>query len=221
MISVLQSGRFNQRALSAWHRVALGVCLVVAASGTDANAATNAIYRCDDHGKTTFQDSPCGTQPGLAAPAGTSAPSVTRSPASTPISPPAAASTAQETPIGDWRGQAQFQGTENGQHLDGSQSVVLLVISLAPEGTGTGVSPDNGCQSLGIWTPGFPSGPSPRVATLDIIFTACKFAGFNRRFSGTLLVATNVRSAQLGLQSYDIRMGQPARLYDVKATLRP
>jgi len=198
------------------------LCLLATASVcSHASAANSTIYRCDDHGKTLFQDSPCGTQPGLAAPAGRAIPSSTATPLSSPLSPPSSAPNAQQNPMGDWRGQAQFQGTENGQHLDGSQSVVPLVISLAPEGKVTGLSPENGCRALGIWSPGFPSGPDPRVATLDITLSGCRFSGFNRRYSGTLIVAAKERSAQIGLQAYDMRPGQPTRLYDVKATLRP
>lgn len=178
--------------------------------------ADGKIYRCTDHGQVTFQDGPCGAKQGFwppfVAPEGN--PVAKAAPATTTL---AARSGSGTPPVGgEWRGQTQYQGSENGQYLQGSQSVVPLAISLTQDGKVTGDSSENGCHVLGIWGPGV----SPNVAALDVTLNGCSHASFNRRYSGFLTAGQDLRTAQLSLQAYDPGSGRTTRLYDVKSTLR-
>ena len=66
---------------------------------------------------------------------------------------------------------------------------------------------------LGIAAPG----PTPTVLYLDVSFSGCQYAVFNRRFSGTLAIYKKDKHVQLSLQSFTALV--PAQ-FDVKATMR-
>jgi hypothetical protein len=87
-------------------------------------SATSAIYRCIKDGQTVLTDKPCDV--------------------------PAAASSAEaagnqaaatESIVGQWRGQTQFQGAENGRELQEVHSVVPLVITFSRMGKSRGPAP--------------------------------------------------------------------------------
>jgi hypothetical protein len=71
---------------------------------------------------------------------------------------------APESIVGQWRGQTQFQGAEDGRELQEVHSVVPLVLTFSADGKVSGVSADNGCQLLGLWSPAV----TPRLFTLDV-----------------------------------------------------
>jgi hypothetical protein len=90
------------------------------------------------------------------------------------------------------------------------------MLTFSADGKVSGTSPDNGCQWLGVWS----AGSTPRLFSLDVSFSGCRYAGFNRRFSGNLTATFPEQSAQLVLQAFDVfHAGQTPRMYDIKATL--
>ena len=183
---------------------------VVAAFCTNAHA----VYRCTENGKTMFSDKPCAS-----APVSPSDQAAVGSPGEADVRPPAKAvptnSLDYSTPYGDWRGQTQFQATENGQRIAGAHSVVPLVLSIDAAGKVKGGSPENGCRVLGVASPGL----TPSMLNLDVSFSGCQFGGFNRRFFGFLSLQARDKAAGLNLNSHIVGVGASA-LYDVKATLR-
>jgi len=163
-------------------------------------SAKTPIYRCIKDGQTVLTDTPCDTTANAASSeaAGTQA-------------------SAPESVVGQWRGQTQFQGAENGRELEEAHSVVPLVLTFSADGKVSGVSPDNGCTLLGLWAPGV----TPRLFTLDVTLSDCHYAGLNRRYSGTVTTEQIDQSAQLALAAITVPIpGQSARRYDIGTTLR-
>jgi hypothetical protein len=158
----------------------------------------SAVYRCTEGGRTVFSDSPC---PGCAPVAGGA---------------PANLSGNYSTLLGDWRGQAQYQASKNGQRVEAAHSVVPLVLSVGGDGKVIGISATNGCKFLGVSAPGLVAA----VLDLDVSLTNCNYPGMNRRFSGSLLLNASAKTAQLSLQAYSSPAITPASFYDIKATLR-
>jgi hypothetical protein len=119
--------------------------------------------------------------------------------------------------VGNWSGQTQFQGAQNGQVIEEAHSVVPMVLTFSADGKVSGASADNGCALLGLWAPG----STPRLFALDITLKGCRFAGLNRRYTGSLIATFTDNSAQFSLLAYALPIpGQPIRRYDVGATLR-
>jgi hypothetical protein len=185
----------------------LYLVIVVAGFELPASAVTP-IYRCTQNGQTVLTDKPCEgnitaptSETSGAPPSGTVGNQVLTAP----------------SVVGDWRGQTQYQGSENGQHMEDSHTVVPLVLTFTADGKVSGASPKNGCTLLGLWSPGV----TPRLFPLDITLKGCRFAGFNRRYSGNLIATFPENLAQFSLQAYTVPIpGQPIRRYDVGATLR-
>lgn len=164
-------------------------------------SAKTPIYRCIKDGQTVLTDKPC-EETGAAS--STAVPGVAPSPVS-------------ESVVGEWRGQTQFQGAEKGQELQEAHSVVPLSLTFSADGKVSGKSPDNGCELLGLWSPGV----MPRRFTLDITLKNCRYEGLNRRYTGSLIATFTENSAQLSLLAYTVPIpGIPVRRYDVGATLR-
>jgi hypothetical protein len=190
--------------------VKLPFCLCVFFSlGLAASAsARSPIYRCTVNGQTVLTDKPCDDAAAVPA-SGVAAPA--------PSGPPSGQLSGAQTIVGDWRGQMQFQGSENAQVMEAAHSVVPLVLTFSADGKVSGSSADNGCSLLGLWAPGL----TPRLFNLDITLKGCRFAGLNRRYSGTLIATFAENSAQSSLMAYALPIpGQPTRRYDVGATLR-
>jgi len=163
-------------------------------------SAKTPIYRCIKDGQTVLTDTPCDT-PATATSSETAGNQASGS----------------ESVLGQWRGQTQFQGAENGRELEEAHSVVPLVLTFSADGKVSGVSPDNGCTLLGLWAPGV----TPRLFTLDVTLSDCHYAGLNRRYSGTVTTAPIDQSAQLALAASTLPIpGQIARRYDIGTTLR-
>jgi hypothetical protein len=181
------------------------VVLGVLASGASAKSP---IYRCTQDGQTVLSDRPCeGSTPAPAS-------------ATTAAAPSGAVGnqiSAAPSVVGEWRGQTQYQASESGQQIGEAHTVVPLILTFSADGKISGASSDNGCQWLGVWSPG----STPRLFSLDVSFSGCRYAGFNRRFSGNLIATFPEQSAQLTLQAFDVfHAGQTPRMYDIKAALR-
>jgi hypothetical protein len=182
------------------HRPELGLLFIFAIGLTSPAFAATTVYHCLVNGQTVLTDRPCD------------------SPAAAVVSPDGSKSiTATPTVVGAWRGQGQFQGTENGQLIADAHTVVPVVMSFTADGKVTGSSPENGCEPLGLWY----AGVTPRLFTLDITLKNCRYSGFNRRYSGSFLATFPTNSGELALQAYTMPIpAQPTRRYDVGATLR-
>lgn len=171
-------------------------------------SATSPIYRCTQNGQTVLTDKPCDGTTAL-PPSGTTAVPPSGA-AGNPIS-------VSSSVLGDWRGQTQFQGAQNGQLIEEAHTVIPLVMTFTVDGKVSGTGPDNGCTLLGLWAPG----STPRLFPLDVTLTGWRYAGFNRRYSGNLIATFIENLAQFSLQAYTVPIpGQPVRRYDVGATLR-
>lgn len=181
-------------------RAELRLLFVLAIGLSSPVAAATTVYHCTVNGQTVLTDRPCD------------------SPAAAVVSPDGSKSiNATPTVVGDWRGQGQFQGTENGRLIADAHTVVPLILSFTADGKVTGSSPDNGCELLGLWS----VGGTPRLFTLDITLSNCRYSGFNRRYSGSFIATFPTNSAEFALQAYTLPIpGQATRRYDVGATLR-
>jgi hypothetical protein len=119
--------------------------------------------------------------------------------------------------VGEWRGQTQYQGTQDGHDMPDAHTAAHWVLTLSADGKVSGTSSENACTVAGIWS----SGANPRLFPLDITLSNCRDAKFNRRYSGSLLASAAKNSGQLTLQAFEMPvLGQPVRTYDIKATLR-
>ena len=132
------------------------------------------------------------------------------------VSPCTGAAGDYSSPYGEWRGQAQFHARVGKTDDSKAQSVTEFVISIDPQGKLVGSSAGNGCQALGLATP---SGPKT-VINLDITFSGCSYAGYNRRFSGNLFLYPRNSYASLRLRSYIANSGDTTASYDIRATLK-
>ena len=174
------------------------------------SAHGQAIYRCEVNGKTTFSDTPCeGSARGKGPTAGKSA-------SSSPESEATSASAGYATPHGSWRGQAQYQAKVAMQLVQDAHAVVPIHFVIDTDGKVTGGSLENGCRLLGIASPGV----LKTMLNLDVTLSQCRYAEFNRRYSGFISIYAKDKTAQLKLNAHVVRAGIPPRLFDVKGTLR-
>lgn len=185
----------------------LGICIALSVCAPLANA-DSAVHRCVENGKTIFSDTPC---PGSGAVVDT--PTISSANKSQVRSMNIDA--AYDTPYGDWRGQVQYQATEKGQRVESAHSVIPFVLSIANDGRVTGISQENGCKYLGIAMPGV----IPTMVNLDLTLTNCAYRGMNKRYSGSLVLNSAAKVAQLSLSGMDAKIGAIST-YDIKATLR-
>jgi hypothetical protein len=191
----------------------LGLCINAALltvlgglAGGPGNSALAAktIYKCTKDGQITLTDKPCDGA------SDNSASSAAPQSGATTI-----ASSSNPSPIGDWHGQMQYQGRENGQTLEEAHSVVPSPLTFTADGKVSGVSQENGCKWLGVWSQG------GRIVSIDMSLTGCRYTGLNRRFTGTFLLGVPDSSGEMMLQAFTLPLpGQGARGYDIKGTLR-
>lgn len=164
-----------------------------------------AQYRCVENGRVVYTDRPCANEPstqhGEAPPA-----KILGDPNNV----------AYSSPTGAWRGQAQFQANVGGAIAPEAHTVVPLTIEIDSQGKVTGASPENGCRLLGVASPGI----LPTMANLDVTFSGCRYAGFNRRMSGALSVYQAQKHAQFQLNGFLVAPGRVAATYDIRATMR-
>jgi hypothetical protein len=178
---------------------------IVLASTGEAHAAQ--VHRCVTNGKVTYSDVPCPNANPAPGQATTSGGTLPQSTATTTAPKP-------DSFYGSWTGQAQYQATAKGQPLEAAHAVVSLILTIAPDGKVTGESKGNGCRALGVAAPS-----NPQMMNLDVSLSRCNYAGFNRRYTGTLGLPPGQGYTRLGLVSYDTRAGASV-MYDVKATMR-
>ena len=174
---------------------------------TPAAAFAQAIYRCEQGGRVTYTDSPCdrrAIQQGN-KPNATGGPR----PAQTVVGG------GYENPYGPWRGQAQYQVKHTGRRTDGTHSVVPLIIHFAEDGKLAGSSRENGCQLLGLVSPG----PTPKMLNVDATLSNCAAPDMNQRYHGTFTINSKDRTGRLALRAQRVGIGT-AMFADVQAVLR-
>ena len=165
------------------------------------------VYRCTVDGTVTYSDEPCaGAHAGKPAQGQATVP--LPNPVTTPVGTPA-------NFYGEWTGQAQYQATARSQPIEAAHAVVSLTLIVAADGKLTGESMDNGCRVLGLAAP-----QTSQTLKLDVTLTGCRYAGFNRRYTGTFGLPPRKGYATVSLLAYDTRPGTPSVMYDVTATMR-
>jgi len=190
-----------------WTLAVLVVALIVAVMPSSRALAATLIFRCVKEGQTVLTDKPCDGSSASTSPAPSAA---TPQPGGPDVSAPMSI-------VGDWSGQVQYQGMQNGVQIPEAHSVVSSMVSLTADGKVTGTSADNGCKLLGVWSPDV----IPQRVNLDVTLSGCRFEGLNRRYSGSLTASSRDASEQLALLANELLVpGKPFRQFDVRATLR-
>jgi hypothetical protein len=165
------------------------------------------VYRCTVDGTVTYSDEPCG-----GARTGKSAQGQATVPLPSPVTTPAGA---PANFYGQWTGQAQYQATARSQPIETAHAVVTLTLIVGADGKLTGESTDNGCRALGLASP-----QTLETLKLDVTLTGCRYAGFNRRYTGTFALPPEKGYATVSLLAYDTRPETPSVVYDITATMR-
>jgi hypothetical protein len=129
---------------------------------------------------------------------------------------PAGAASDYSNPYGEWRGQAQFHARIGADDDPTAHSVSDFSLTIDSDGKVVGSSNGTGCHALGL---AVPSGPKT-VINLDVTFSGCTYAGYNRRFTGNLFVYPKDSYASLRLRAYLAGSGAKSSSYDVRATLK-
>lgn len=113
----------------------------------------------------------------------------------------------------------QYAGTEAGEEIQAAHSVASLVLEFTADGKVSGVSNENGCRWLGVWSQGGKG--IERVITLNLSLSDCRFPALNRRYAGTYLLAVPDDSGHMQLMANTIPLpGQKARMFRLDGTLR-
>ena len=94
--------------------------------------------------------------------------------------------------------------------------MVAMTMDISPQGRILGSSPENGCRFRGIAIPG----NIATSITLDVTFSGCNFAGYNRRLYGTLSVNSAQKYAQFSLNGSHLSPMASMDFFDIKGTLR-
>ncbi len=164
-----------------------------------------AQYRCIENGKTVITDRACASDTVTMPPGGNSPKIIGDS-----------ENSAYSTGYGDWRGQVQYQATQNGQSIPEAHVVVQTTISIDPQGKITGSSPENGCRMKGIVAQGM----MPTILNLDVTLSGCKYSDLNRRLTGSLALYPAQKQAQFWLYGMPVDFVRPGRSFDIKGTMR-
>jgi hypothetical protein len=129
----------------------------------------------------------------------------------------AAAASAQDLAAfsGDWRGQVQWYATVDAKPDTQGHSVGILVLSIDPRGKLVVSASDMGCTGLGL----FSAGPMPSIKTVDITFSGCSYAGYNRRFGGTMLLQEQGRRLKIRFSAQNIGLGRKTAFFELKGAL--
>jgi hypothetical protein len=123
----------------------------------------------------------------------------------------AAQSSSEPDLYGNWRGYAQFRAIE-GDNAPVPHSPVAFSLSIDKAGKVAGSTIDNGCTLSGIAL----RDRAPATLYLDVTLSGCLYAGFNRRFAGSL-AAHREKNAQLNLRPFT---ATPAAHFDIRAMMR-
>lgn len=180
----------------------LGFVFLLAFTSQHAVYAAKTVFRCEKDGQITLTDKPCDDS------------KAAESKSATTI-----ASSSSPSPIGTWNGQVQYAGKEAGEDLAEAHTVVLLALAFTADGKVSGASFGNGCYWLGIWSQGGKG--LERLISLDLSLSKCGYSGFNRRYTGTFLLAVPDASGQINLLAYTPPVpGTKVRGYTLGGTLR-
>lgn len=105
---------------------------------------------------------------------------------------------------GQWSGMAHFSAkiSENGRSLEDptANAHVEIYMTIDKQGNVSGRTISNGCQIRGLATPWM----NDNSLDLQLNFSGCQHAGFNRRFTGHLLYRPNKRNADITLHTTDM-----------------
>ena len=164
--------------------------------------AGTTVYKCVKDGQTTLTDKPCPSEKLADSSATQSATTVVPS-------------TKDPSPVGKWSGQLQYQQASNGQTVQAAHSVALMSAEFTADGKVTGLSRENGCQLLGVWSEG-----GQTLTWVDLTFTHCSYEDLNRRYHGSFILARPDSSGLLQVQSIGAPFSKDmAKYFDVKGTL--
>lgn len=112
---------------------------------------------------------------------------------------------------GQWAGMAHFSArvSQNGRSLEdpSAKAHVELYIDIDKQGNISGRTTSNNCQIRGLATPW----ALDNVLDLQVNFSGCHHAGFNRRFTGQLVYRPHKRNADITLSTLDVSMS-PSRI---------
>ena len=166
--------------------------------------AGTTVYKCVKDGQVTLTDNPCPDNK-----------SNSDSPSTQPTTT-IVPSSKDPSPVGKWSGQLQYQETSNGQTVLAAHSVALVTAEFTAEGKVTGLSPDNGCALLGVWTPGMGT-----IVWIDMTVSRCGYPDLNRRYHGSFILARPDSTGNLQLQSIGAAFSKDTgKAFDIKGTLR-
>jgi hypothetical protein len=188
---------------------AILIALFVLSAGPSNSAfAAKTIYKCTKNGQVTLTDKPCDGATSDSSPSS----AVPQSGATT------IASSSTPSPVGEWSGQQQYHGVENGEAMLSAHTVVLGTLEFTADGKVSGSSAENGCTVLGVWSQGTPAS----IVWLDVTLDGCRYVSLNRRYHGSFLLARPDSSGDLNVQAIENpHLGQmKARMFDIKGTLR-
>jgi hypothetical protein len=59
----------------------------------------------------------------------------------------------------------------------------------------------------------------PSIKSVDITFSGCSYAGYNRRFGGTMLLQEQGRRLKLDLRAQSIGLGKKTAFFELKGAL--
>jgi hypothetical protein len=121
----------------------------------------------------------------------------------------------QPSPYGHWSGQTQYQAMIGTTSDPVAHVVIDLALNIDPRGKVTGSSPENGCQLLGVASPGL----APFIVSLDVTLTNCSYARFNRVYKGQLSVLGKDAHGSFALSAIDITPPKGAT-FTLSATLQ-
>jgi hypothetical protein len=152
--------------------------ILTATSLPGSTEAGTTVYKCVVNGQTTLTDKPCSGEN----------PDVWRSQTSTTV----VASSKDPSPVGRWSGQIQYSEVSNGQAIQAAHSVALMNAEFTADGKVTGLSSENGCQMLGVWSSG-----GQTLAWVDLTLDQCRISELNRRYHGSFILARPDSSGQL------------------------
>lgn len=160
-----------------------------------------AQYRCVENGKTLLTDRPCATSTIAPEPKATNT-----------FGDPK--NSAYSTTTGSWRGQVQFMAKSGTEVVNEAHAVAPFVIEIDPQGKVTGSSTETGCSFKGIAKPGM-----LETTELDVSFSNCRYAGYNRQMTGRLILNAAKSYVDFSLIAFDM-IKRPAGYYEIKGTLR-
>jgi len=84
------------------------------------------------------------------------------------------------------------------------------------DGKVTGLSNENGCQLLGVWSSG-----GQTLAWVDLTLDQCRISELNRRYHGSFILARPDSSGQLQVQSLGAPFSKDTgKVFDIKGMLR-